>query len=148
MSYYKLPVIIVLLIVAGGVAGRLAGPALSRFDQRVALARRVAYEEAELEAGRDIVMTLDTEAWRREGETPAQLYARAREVEDRFTVGGTVLGLFIGLVAAMKVVGLRMVPRSDIYSIHHGRCVACTRCYRACPREHERLKALGKEPAD
>ena len=145
MSYYKLPLVFLAFVLVGFVAGWLAGPAVSRVDQRVQLAQRIALEQDAEEAGQPIEMTVDSEAWYETGETPEQLYARAREVEHDFTWGMAIVGAFIGLAAAFKVVGLRMVQQSSIYDIHHGRCVSCARCFRACPVEHERLKELGQE---
>jgi ferredoxin len=141
MSYYKMPLIFLAFMIVGGVAGWLAGPAVSRLDQRVQLALRVKAEET----GQFTDLTVDTEAWRETGETPGELYDRVRDVEHTFTWGTAALGVFIGIVAACKVAGLRTVEESDIYHIHQGRCVSCTRCFRACPVEHERLKELGRE---
>jgi ferredoxin len=147
MSYYKIPLIFLCFIVVGFLAGLLAGPAVSRLDQRVQLAVRIQMEQEAEEQGRALPMTVDSEAWYQTGETPEALYDRARAVEHTFVWGTAFVGAFIGLAAACKVAGLRSVSDWNIYHIHQGRCVSCTRCFRACPVEHERLKELGNEQA-
>jgi NAD-dependent dihydropyrimidine dehydrogenase PreA subunit len=147
MSYYKLPIVFVCFIVVGFLSGYLAGPAVSRLDARVQLAARIQVEQEAEQQGELLPMTVESEAWYETGETAENLYERAREVEHDFTWGMAFVGAFIGLAAACKVAGLRMVEPADIYYIHQGRCVSCTRCFLACPVEHERLQELGKEQA-
>ena len=134
----RVPVILLALVVVCAAVGYGAGPLLSRMDDTVRLAARVWQEDSEgLEE-----WTLESEAFRNTMEPAESLFARARAVERRYTWGGAILGAWMGLVIAVKLVGLLRVAQRDIYEIDQAACVACCRCFLSCPREHVRLKAL------
>jgi NAD-dependent dihydropyrimidine dehydrogenase PreA subunit len=129
---------VVALPALGGVGGYFAGPALARADYWVILAARVrAEDEHEIEE-----RTLESEAWRDTGEPRKALFARARAVERTFSRGAALVGVFCGLAAGARLFGLAFPRTEEFYHIRQSACVECGRCFKACPRERARLKAL------
>ncbi len=129
------------VLVAGlGWAGSsLSGP-MSRAHATVRLAERVCVENA----GQVTEMTDASKAWRDTGEKIEQLYGRADAIRGQFHLGGWWMGGFVGFVIGLKLLGLSLQwPRED-YQANRGGCVACGRCFAACPREHLRLGEIGE----
>jgi len=124
------------LPLAGLAAGWLGAPALARLHRTVALAERVALEEAGAVEGR----TDESKAWRLLGMSPEDLYARAELVRSGFRTGGALLGLWLGLAGVARIVSLARRPVRTEYVVNQARCLSCGRCYRYCPRERLRRK--------
>ena len=135
----RLALFLVLLPIlpAGGAWGGYASRGqLARVNPRVRTAERVYLEETgQVEGTTDV-----SDAFRATGQTTQVLYADATEIRDRFGVGGALLGGFVGLIAGGKLVVLSVRRRRTEYEADPASCLACARCYRACPKEHERLK--------
>jgi hypothetical protein len=134
----RIPPLVLALVLAGAAIGYAAGPFLARASDTVRLATRVWHEES----GRLDEQTLESAGWRSTGEAIASLMERARAVKDRYLWGGVLLGAWCGLVVACRLVASTRIEPHDDYHIDHAACVSCTRCFRSCPREHLRLKAL------
>ena len=118
------------------LVGYAGGPVLARAHRTVQLAARVWQEDTQHLPDR----TLETEAFRATGRPVADLMAEARAIEQRFRVGGALLGVWCGLVVVLKCLGLAAPrPRSE-YDIDHAQCLSCARCFLSCPRERLRLK--------
>ncbi|MCP4618334.1 MAG: hypothetical protein GY844_18100, partial [Bradyrhizobium sp.] len=127
-------------VLLGALAGYGAGPFLARANATVGLAARIAREDAmQLEE-----RTLESEAFRDTGGTPEELYAEAAGIERRFRVGGLLLGAFLGAAIVLKLLAAGATPNVREYHIDRAACMSCARCFRACPRERQRLKP----PAD
>ena len=136
MRKYIVLLAVVVLPVAGGFAGVPAGPVLARAHYVVRLA-----DQIRLEADRpDVERTLESSAFRAQGGRRKDLYAAAADLERRFVIGGAALGAWCGLVFALAVFGLNRTRRREIYEINYDLCLACARCFRACPRERLRRK--------
>lgn len=56
------------------------------------------------------------------------------------TTAGLWLGLWFGLVIAVKLIALTLRRERTEYEVDHAACLSCGRCYEYCPREHVRLK--------
>ena len=77
--------------------------------------------------------------FRATGTPPEELFATARQIQGRYLTAGRLVGIWIGLVISLKLLALAVRrPRPD-YEADQTRCVACARCYRACPEELKRL---------
>jgi len=125
------------ILVAGGAWGGYALKGqLSRMHPRVRTAERVYLEEQDLVEG----VTDVSDAFRATGQTTQTLYADAAQIRNRFGVGGALFGAFVGLVAGGKLIALSVRRRRTEYEADRASCLACGRCYKACPKEHERLK--------
>jgi NosR/NirI family transcriptional regulator, nitrous oxide reductase regulator len=123
-----------LLIIAGTLVGRHVAPALSRVDTRIQLADRVALEDAGEVEGRTDAST----AFRASGRSVEQLRTEAADVEKRFRVGGAVVGAFLAMVVAGKLISLTLRRRRTDYEADRGACLACGRCFSYCPIERKR----------
>ena len=140
MSRRLLTIIVLALPAVGGVVGYFGGPLLARASDTVKLAERIYEEDSTGLAER----TLESEAFRATGQPAEELFAEARGVERRFTVGGMLLGLWCGLVVSVRLLWLERIPPQEIYDVDLGACLACGRCFMSCPRERLRLKEMGK----
>lgn len=127
--------LIAILSAVGAVVGRLAGPSLSRMDYKVQVAERVYEEESK---GLD-EQTDQSEAFRVLGVPSETLYADAREVRQKYKTGGTWLGIWLGLVLALKIITIRKERGRREYETDSAHCMACGRCYLSCPIERKRL---------
>ncbi len=140
MNRRLLIIVVLSLPVVCGVAGYFAGPFLAQASDTVKLAERISEEDSAGLTER----TLESEAFRATGQPAGELYAEARGVERRFTVGGMFLGLWCGLVVSVRLLWVARVPAQEIYDVDPAACVACGRCFMSCPRERLRLKEMGK----
>jgi ferredoxin len=132
------------LLVAGACMGHYLGPALSRSHPTVSLAERMVLEES----GRVSDTTDASAAFRASGVSLKTLYDQAADLRKQFGVAGVWLGGFLGLVIGAKLLGLSIYQHRTDYEVERAGCVACARCYRYCPREHQRLKQhTGEGPA-
>lgn len=135
-------ILLLVLPALGAAVGHWAGPLFATSHDRVRLAARVLLEDAEGLTER----TEESEAFRVTGRPPADLFAEARGIERRFRLGTAILGAFLGLVVGLKFAGFALPVHERLYTIHQPDCVACGRCFLSCPREHVRLKELGRAP--
>ena len=128
--------LILVLPFIGWMIGWSAGPWLARANYIVQVAERVWQEET---AGLE-ERTLQSDAFRLTGGIPAEtLFSQALEIRDQFRTGAAWLGLWIGLVAALKIISILRTREGTEYEADRALCVACGRCYLACPVERERL---------
>lgn len=127
-------------LLAGG--GALLGAALSGLASRVhptvALAERMHREFAQSTES----MSFEGEAFRKSRGSLRQLYGDADGVAARFKVGGYFAGGFIGLAAGVALVASSLRRPRGKFDADAGACVACGRCFDACP-----LNKPGPAPA-
>jgi NAD-dependent dihydropyrimidine dehydrogenase PreA subunit len=140
--------LLVLLCALGSLAGYLAAPALARQHYSVRMAERLfaqqtrdlknesLKEKIRLDQDKN---SFEMQAVRTLGLSPNQLYDEAREVHRRFRIGSLLFGLWCGLVAGLKLLNLFVTRRGTFYEADKAHCLACGRCYLACPVEHKRL---------
>ncbi len=130
--------IILLLPAVLAALGYFAGPAMSRMNATVALADQVLTDTGSGDEER----SNELQAFYAKSQSPDDLVAEARRIEERFRVGAAIFGFWCGLVAALQVAAAGRVRRRRVYEIDHGTCVACGRCFMSCPKERSRLKNL------
>lgn len=68
------------------------------------------------------------------GRTPSQVAEAAAVSERRFHFHCMLGGGFIGLIAAFRLIATGRKRTHPDYDIDHTLCVACARCYAACPK--------------
>jgi ferredoxin len=124
------------IILVGSVGGYLMYEPLSRMHPTVALSERIAAEDI----GVYKEEILESETFRASDKTTENLHAEAMVVRDRFKTGGAWFGGFIGLIIALKLIGLSTVPNREVYTPHKETCFSCGRCYPYCPVEPEPAK--------
>ncbi len=118
-----------LLLAACTGAGWLSGSAVAKAHPDVALTQRLAEVAA---ADEDLYPEL--EAFKLTGQSRAWAEARAAETVSRFRKGCAGAGAFIGLAVLLRLLGLARLPRLSVYAADRVRCVACGRCFPACPK--------------
>ena len=74
-------------------------------------------------------------AFRQHAADRLTVFSRATTLEARFLTLGRWIGLFFGLVLALKLARIFFPAGSLDYETDSGRCVSCTRCFSACPYE-------------
>ena len=126
------------LIGAGAWLGSTLEVPLSWTHPVVRQAERVRLEETAAAAGRDLGTTDASDAFRNSGRAGAELYTEALALRGRFGVAGTLLGAWVGLILAAKLVHLSIRRRRDDYRPDRAACVSCGRCFEYCPLEQVR----------
>ena len=121
------------IIGIGAVTGFLSHAMLARIHPTVQLAERIAGEER----GYYTDMTLESEAFRASVRTSNELYAEAHAVRADFKWKSALLGAFLGLVIAAKLVSLSRARKREDYETDRQACVSCARCFPYCPVEKE-----------
>ena len=124
------------LIALGGWAVSLAGAPFSRVHFTVRLAERIVLEDA----GQVVETTDASKAFRDTGQPKEALYAEAQRVRERFSMGGWLLGGFLGLMIGCKLIALSVFRRRTDYDADRAGCLACGRCFSYCPPESEWLE--------
>lgn len=144
--------ILIALPTLGALAGRLAAPALARFDYVVRVAEHVRADELRPKPAETAEAPLkakdvdkEVKAFKSTGLPVATIYAQAAEVRAHFAIGSVWLGLFCGLVAAAKILTALVWRGQREYDADPAHCLACARCYLSCPVERERLQHVSAE---
>jgi len=132
------------ILLAFGYGGRQASPLLARVHPTIRLAERVWLEEQGTVQGQ----TEASEAFDSLGVPSAELYARAAVIKERFDKGSWGLGIWIGLVLALRLIGLSVRRTRETYQVDPVACVACARCYASCPVEHVRHQVTAGNPTE
>lgn len=120
-------------------AGWLSGSFVARAHPDVSLTDRLdraPAAEAELDP--------EVEAFKRSGQSRAWAEARAAETVARFRAGCAGAGAFMGVVILLRLLGLARLQSLSVHEADRIRCVACGRCFPACPKNAKGLpKAAG-----
>jgi NosR/NirI family nitrous oxide reductase transcriptional regulator len=124
------------LVAGGGWGGYVLKERLARVHPTVRTAERVYLEET----GRVEGTTDESDAFRATGRPSEELYEDAGMIRGRFAIGSALLGGFIGFVVGGKLIALSVRRRRREYEADPAGCFACGRCYKYCPKEHNRLK--------
>ncbi len=117
------------LIIIGGLMGIFIGKPISRANPTVGLAQRVYLEETGVEKE----MTEPSDAFRRTGRQPEELYQDAAKINKQFTIGAGIIGGFLGLVFGLKLIQLSVRRVRTDYEADRISCVSCGRCFKYCP---------------
>jgi ferredoxin len=117
------------LTAAGALGARRLSGVLWQANPTVRLAQRVAAERA----GEFSDTTKASEAFYRSSGNFEALMAQARQKQVDLADGATWLGAFMGLVIALKLIGLHTRRRRQDFEADPAACLACGRCYNYCP---------------
>jgi ferredoxin len=128
LSLILLPVLIAL----GSVGGSALSGFFARLSPDVVLEEQFLAEEA---AGKG-ALSDDTRLFGETGSPSELLKERADKTRATLAVGSPVFGGFIGLVIALKLLGLAIPRRNRGYIPDRALCVSCGRCFTFCPQEH------------
>jgi ferredoxin len=108
-------------------AGRLAAPLLAEFNPKVKIAEHLNSElkNAPLTRGVDPAFS--------------ELISDAEVIKKDFIAAGTILGLFLGLVIACKLISLSIYPSGNSYRPDKMKCLSCGRCLSSCPVKPDKI---------
>ena len=110
-------------------AGWLSGAHVAKAHPDVALVARIAKASS---AEEDLYPEI--EAFKRTGQSREAAETRAAETVGRFRKGCAGAGAFMGLVIALRLLALTRLQRRPLHEADRGLCVACGRCFAACPK--------------
>ena len=113
----------------GAWALHAAAPTLAGVHPTVRLAVRVWQEERGLVQGK----TDESEAFDKLGIPAAELHRQALDIHGQFARWSWVLGAWLGLAFGIRMISLSVLRHRREYQIDMAACVACGRCYSACP---------------
>ena len=128
------------LVFLGGWVGWSLRPVTSRMHSTVRLAERIFLEEN----GKVEGTTNASLAFRGTGKEVKDLYADANNIRGKFGRGGWLLGGFVGLAAALKLISVSVWRQRTDYEADRAGCLACGRCFEYCPKEWTRRKEAEK----
>ena len=131
-------------VLAAGVGwlGSRWGASLARTNPTLRLAELVRLDTA----GGAATPPNEVVAFRRTGRPEAELFDEASMVLGRYERGGWLLGGWVGIVIAARLIALTIRRRRMDYEPDRGSCLACARCYASCPRERLRLRKPEQTP--
>ena len=126
-----LRVLLLVPVILAGCAGAgwFAGAYVARAHPDVELAERLAVTAAAEEG-----LYPEVDAFKRSGKSRGWAESRAAETVGRFREGCAGAGAFIGLVIVLRLLGLSQLSRRSVHGADRERCVACGRCFAACPK--------------
>jgi ferredoxin len=139
----RLAVLLVLLPVlaaGGGFAGYAMHGFLAEAHRTVRLADQLVLEKQGA-----VESNLEIETFRASGSTRDELVAEASEVRESFAVGGTLVGVFAGLMFGIKLVGHSVHRKREGYEPDRAECLSCGRCFAYCPVEQSGKDLKEKE---
>jgi ferredoxin len=125
------------LVLVGAWAGAKLSPAAAQLDPAVALAERYTRQQSHpVQYG---LMTPEALSLQRAAGSPAEILRAAADLRRRFDLACGLFGGWIGLVIGLKLVALSVRQSRTDYEPDRGACLACARCFAACPNERVRL---------
>jgi len=117
------------LILGAGIGlGLLVAPVMARAHHRVRLAERVYLEKHKLVEG----STEESRAFSESSTTYDALMSEAEVIKTKVRNGSGILGAFMGLVVACKLLALSIRRKRTDYEPNRGDCYSCARCSDAC----------------
>jgi ferredoxin len=125
------------LVITGAWAGARLSPAAAQVDPAVSLAERYTRQQSHPEQFG--LMTPEALSLQRAAENPTAILTAAAELRRRYDLGCALFGGWIGLVIGLKLLALSIRQSRKEYEPDRGACVACARCFAACPNERVRL---------
>jgi ferredoxin len=84
-------------------------------------------------------MTPEALSLQRAEGNPQAILTAAADLRHRFALACLLFGGWTGLVIGLKLVALSVRPGRTDFEPDRGACLACARCFTACPNERVRL---------
>jgi len=122
-------ILIPIWIGIGGYAVSRSSSILSKVNKDVNLAvTMIAHPEL-----KNDINNVDIQTFLSSGKSMETLVKEAKVIQDKFYIGGWILGGFLGLVIGIKLVTELVYNRKEDYVPHRGDCYSCGRCMEYCP---------------
>jgi NosR/NirI family transcriptional regulator, nitrous oxide reductase regulator len=130
------------LVFAIGYLGYRSEALLSQYDFTTKLAQQVLAEQTgEVEGTTD-----ETDTFYASGIPLTMLYQKAAERSRTFQITGALLGAWTGLIIALKLIEIGLFRHRADYHVQPSKCVACGRCFDACPVHREHAGKIDTRP--
>ncbi len=124
-------ILIPVLIAIGGYTVSRSSFILSRVNHDVNLAETmIAHPELKNDE-----KNLDIQTFLSSGKLLETQIEEAKIIQQKFYIGGWILGGFLGLVIGIKLITELIYNRKKDYKPHRGDCYSCGRCMEYCPVE-------------
>jgi len=120
-----------LMVGVGAWVGHRAAITLSTYNDTVRVAERILLEQA----APSLEQHLSTEAFRQQGMSEEELFATAASIRRKMDIGGWILGGFLGLVVAFKLLRMSITRNQRDYEVNKPTCYSCARCCPTCPSD-------------
>ena len=133
------------LVLAGAWLGNRFSDSASRLNPQVALAD--FYLQQQSTAARTNLTTVEDLALSRAQRESAELLPEAVAARRRFTLAGSLFGVWLALVVLVKQLGFSFWRKRTDYEPDRAGCLACARCFLSCPQERVRLGLMPAEEA-
>ncbi len=85
------------------------------------------------DAGGPVGATDDAKAYHKLGKPNDEVYQQEARLRRQFAVDGALLGAWVGLVLGLALINFAVRRTRTLHEADPAACVACGRCYRACP---------------
>ncbi|MDD4101094.1 MAG: 4Fe-4S binding protein [Kiritimatiellae bacterium] len=121
------------IAIAFAVTGWLSGSTIAKAHPAVRLAEMMQLTE---DADADDVPP-EIEAFKRDGADPQLAQERSALILRSFRVGSAWAGFFTGIVLALRLLSMTRLPRNNLHETDRMLCIACGRCFPACPKNHQ-----------
>jgi polyferredoxin len=135
---YALLLVAPVVILLGGWLVSLGSDQFAGINYTVRLAEQIALEDA----GETTMTTDASQAFRDSGASKNELFTRANQIRDQFSLAAWLLGGFIGLVLIGKLIQYSIAKKREYYEADRGECVACGRCFCSCPLDRKWRKQM------
>jgi ferredoxin len=125
------------LVLGGAWGGSKLSAAAAQLHPAVALAERYTLQQSHpVQYG---LMTPESLSLQRAAQDPKAVLTAAADARRRFDLACWLFGGWVGLVIGIRLAALSVRPDRTDYEPDRGACLACARCFTACPNERARL---------
>jgi ferredoxin len=131
-------VLIPVWILLGGYTVSRTSHVLARLNQDVYLAE-VMVAHPELKSDED---NLDIQTFLSSGKSLDTQIREAKIIQQKFYLGGWILGGFLGLIVGIKILSELFVNKKKDYMPYRADCYSCGRCIEYCPIEKKQRGAV------
>ena len=129
-QFVYLLVFLPLIILAGAGVGYLSGAGVAQLHPGVILVEKWHRVD---EQDQDLFPAI--EAFIRSGGTVEQAEIQAAVIIKSFRKGCMWSGVFTGIVLGLRLLGLSKLQGLKVHQTNRAKCVACGRCFSACPNK-------------
>jgi len=131
--FVKLLIITPLLVVGLSSAGWMkGGTLLASFHPVVKTSQAMRASTPATEG-----LYSEIEAAKKQGRTREDIDVQAEKIIERFRVSSAVAGGLLGLIIALRMLGISQVRRRAEHEANRLNCIACGRCFPVCPKNRD-----------
>ncbi len=130
-KFFLYLMLVPVITVLAGFVFQSVSDSFSNMHPLVKLEKTIIYEDK----NPSIKKTDASIAFRNSQKTILQLGREIEDIKSNFQTYGFFAGAFIGLVIALKLLGLSLIKRQEDFLPDNAACFGCGRCFSYCPGE-------------